>query len=934
MKYPALIALMAIATHTASAALKADPALETEKLPNSMTLAAYKNSEPPGRMSMRLLVKRGSACETESERGLAHFIEHMAFNGTKNFPSGDMVEYFQRLGMAFGADTNAHTSFTETVYKLDMPDCSDRLADDGLKLLRDYADGVLFTDEAVEKERGVVLAEKNSRDDPEYRRAVAEWEHLFKGTAFAERMPIGEESVLRAAKRAELLRYYRQNYRPENMALVMVGDFDRAKMLAKAREYFSDMKPFPGEAARAENFGKIETGGYEFDFSKADFPVDAAFHEGRNLPNSGACVAAVAPRGADSPERRAVSCRLAVLAGAISSRFLRTANEPESKISRGWASNFDFDKFAECFYISADAPVGGHADALYEVFKQIYSAQNISNEEIEAAKKKLLDLLESRVKSAPTRKNRELAGEICSAFSEDMVYTSPATDLETARKALESFGAKDAVDLLKRTFGGAKMKIFLSDAKARPSPVELEKLAVSAVENAAKNPYGAEKFQPGSLEFSKFAAPSPVEERRYLADLGITQVAFGNGVRLNLKRTDFSKDEVLMKVAFGNGVLDIPLDKPEYYAGLDALMCSGTKFQSQGEVGAALYRLKIGLGAGVDGNSFFVSGRSSSKDFEQMVLFCATLAGDAGFRSDALGALKKRAQAFYRDFETDPMARIRFLTFDMVKSPKLAKVPGTFAAFEKIEMSELEKWLAPILKNSYMEISVVGDFDVDAAVEIFGRSFGALPGRARKKDAPYAKVETVDAPAEFLYKCAPGDEPRSAAACLWRSRGRENSREMRAANVLGAVLDDILRREVREKDARTYSPFAYNNSSEWMENTGFVCAATFVEPRYNAEILDALEKCAETAKNNISEDEFERAKIPLVKGVQADMRKNSYWLEAFVNLSQAKPLNLELARTVADAYKKVELEEVRRLASEIFSRGAVRARVVPADNLK
>ena len=180
MKY-ATILLMALTTHIVSAGndLNADPNLKIETLSNGMVVAVYKNSEPPNRMSMRLLVRRGSACESESERGLAHFIEHMAFNGTKNFPSGDMVEYFQRLGMAFGADTNAHTGFTETVYKLDMPDVSEKLANDGLRLLRDYADGILFDPEAIERERGVIIAEKDSRDDQEYRKIVKELEHYF-----------------------------------------------------------------------------------------------------------------------------------------------------------------------------------------------------------------------------------------------------------------------------------------------------------------------------------------------------------------------------------------------------------------------------------------------------------------------------------------------------------------------------------------------------------------------------------------------------------------------------------------------------------------------------------------------------------------------------------------------------------------------------------
>ena len=220
--------------------LERDGKLAVSTLPNGMTIAVFKNSEPPNRVSMRLLVKRGSAFETEDERGIAHFIEHMAFNGTKHFPSGDMVEYFQRLGMAFGADTNAHTGFSETVYKIDMPEVSKNLVDDGLLLLRDYCDSIIFAPDAIERERGVIIAEKNSRDTQDYRKAVKEIAHTFKGSLFSERMPIGEEDVVRKVKRPDFQKFYAENYRPENTVLVVVGDVDPDGIIADAKKIFSD----------------------------------------------------------------------------------------------------------------------------------------------------------------------------------------------------------------------------------------------------------------------------------------------------------------------------------------------------------------------------------------------------------------------------------------------------------------------------------------------------------------------------------------------------------------------------------------------------------------------------------------------------------------------------------------------------------------------
>ena len=164
-------------------AMQMDPRILYEILPNGFSIAVMKNSEPPNRVSMRLLVRRGSSTEKDGQEGIAHFTEHMAFNGTANFPKGEMVEYFQRLGMAFGADTNAHTSFNETVYKIDMPENSPKMIDDGLKLLGDYAGGILFPEDEIERERGVIIAEKKARDNAKYRAFVDFFGNVFRDCA-------------------------------------------------------------------------------------------------------------------------------------------------------------------------------------------------------------------------------------------------------------------------------------------------------------------------------------------------------------------------------------------------------------------------------------------------------------------------------------------------------------------------------------------------------------------------------------------------------------------------------------------------------------------------------------------------------------------------------------------------------------------------------
>ena len=897
--------------------LEQDSRLIVEKLDNNMTVVVCKNAEPPNRVSMRLLIKRGSTYETEAEKGLAHFIEHMAFNGTTYFPSGDMVEYFQRLGMAFGADTNAHTGFTETVYKIDMPEVSDKLINDGLMLLRDYCDGIIFAPEAIEKERGVIIAEKNSRDNQDYRKAVKEIAHTFKGSIFADRMPIGEESVIKNAKREDFKKFYDANYRPENTVLVVVGDVNPQEIIAKAKKYFADFKS-PTEPARTTNFGKLEETNIKFNFNAKKIDIDAVYDSTPNTPRSYASIA-VSKTGklrTDSLEKRVEYIKTKTLATALTSRFLRVADSPDSKISQGSASNFEFDTFCDTFIINAEAPVGKAFEALEECLRQLLSSENLQDFEIENAKKKIFESIENEIKSSKTRKNNTLANEIISAFSEDAIFNSSENDLEIAKYALKDFDAKKAIDLLKQIFDFAKIKAFISDAEKLDDSQLASKVEL-AYENATKSKYSADTFASAKLIFSKFGNAGKIAERKEIDDLSITQIRFENGVHLNLKKTDFAKDEALIRISFGRGILDIPADKPEYFNAPLALLIGGTKFQNVGEINSAKFLMKMAVNASINGNTFVVSARSTQKDLPNAIKFSATLFADAGFREDSYSAMMKQAEAFYLDYRTDPMARLRFLSMNLMNSPA-SKIPGTFENFKKITMHELEEWFTPILKNSYMEISIVGDIDIEKTIEIFAETFGAMPARTSENPQPYADIKFVNPDKKVSLTYETTDEPRSVALKIWLSAGRKQIDEMRADNILGAVLDDILRKDVREAQGKVYSPFAYNNSSTWIDDTGFMTAATFVVPDYNAEMLETLEKCGLKTIKGISQDEFERAKIPLIKGVEANKRRNSYWLE-MLDLSQCKPVNIELMRTIDSGYANITLEQVSKRAKEIFS---------------
>lgn len=905
--------------------VQTDANLKIKTLSNGFTVAVFKNSEPPDRCSMRLLVKSGSLFERESERGLAHFIEHMAFNGTEHFPSGVMTEYFQRLGMAFGSDTNAHTSFTETVYKLELPETGEKILKESLLLLRDYADKMTFEQSFIDSERSVVLAEMSARDDANYRKAVREIGLIFKGTTFADRMPIGTAEVVKTANRDAFFEFYRANYRPDNMVLVVVGDVEPEKIFELAAGFESFKKP--AAAPRALEMGELSGKNGGFGGDKLDISLDAVGVP--NLTCSTASLSVAMPvgkNGLDSVEARAESDRLNLLGYVLNARFQRIADAPDAEIVSGGASFFDYCAKVLVFSASCDAPLGKWRGAAQELFRQLLSVDSITDAEVENAKKKIIDILQTAINGKNTRKNSALASEITSAFSDGITYISPELDMELTKRAFQNFGAAEMKTLFNDVLSRGKISLLVSDSDV-PEKAELEKSVGAAYSAAAKSKYGAEKFGVSDLVFSEFGAAGKIVSERKIDKLGIAQIKFQNGVALNVKSDTFTKDEVLLNVCIGGGVAQIPADKPEFFASAPAIILGGTKFQTAAQINAAANLLKMGVSAKISGGSLLISGSSNTRDAEKMLRYAATLVADPAFRDDATANLRNTAEAFYRNYETEPSMRLKFMS-SFIYGDTFAKIPGKFEDFAKHSMADFAAWLRPILGKSYMEISIVGDIDERLAVRIVSETFGAMPEREKTPFAvPRVKFEGgKDITQTYLAT----DEPRSLACVVWNASFGDDMHKMRTATILGAVLDDVLRKDIREGEGNVYSPFAFYTNAAWLGFDGAVATATFVEPAFNAELVKKLSASGLKTAAGISADEFERAKIPIIKSLKTAERNNKYWLFSVMSKSQAYPLLIEMALNREEFYKSVTLEQVRAMAAEIFAQKPSILRVMPS----
>jgi len=220
--------------------LKAEEAIEYGRLPNGVRFAVMANETPSNTASLLMRFDTGSINEADDELGIAHFLEHMAFNGSKNIPEDEMVKRLERFGLAFGADTNASTSFEETIYQLELPEVNDEIIDETLMIMRETASNLTLDPDAIERERGVILAEKRARISPAYKASINSLKFFLDGSLFPDRLPIGTDDTIKSVTPEQFRAFYNGYYRPEDTFIVLVGDFETDYAAGKIEEFFAD----------------------------------------------------------------------------------------------------------------------------------------------------------------------------------------------------------------------------------------------------------------------------------------------------------------------------------------------------------------------------------------------------------------------------------------------------------------------------------------------------------------------------------------------------------------------------------------------------------------------------------------------------------------------------------------------------------------------
>ena len=920
-------AIAAIPFPHESSDLKMDPAATYGTLPNGMRYVVRANKEPKERASLRLLVEAGAVHEKDDQQGLAHFLEHMAFNGSKHFPPASLIEFFQRMGMNFGGDTNASTWFTRTLYLLELPDTKETTLAEGMKVFRDYADGLLLKLEEIEKERGIILSEKRTRDSVGYRTSLAKQKFMLRGTMFERRDVIGTEEVLKQAGRDRFADFYDAWYRPELMSLVIVGDIDVKAVVRQLTEAFSPVAP-RGQPRPQPDLGKVH----------AFQGVNPFYHFESEAPDTNVSILTITPytKEPDTAATRVKYIPRNIAHAMINRRLSILAKKEGAPFKNGGTGAGENYNFYRQTVMSLNCRADQWSDALAVADQELRRAleHGFQKPELQEVVANFRNSLEQAVKTAPTRRSDAIADEIADTLLERDVWTTPEDDLALYGPALEKLTVEDCVAALREAWS-PRHRLVMVTGNARIADDKSK--AMTAIQQAFEKSQAIAVAPPDTMAdakwaYTNFGTPGKVAKRDHVADLDVHLLQFENGVRLNLKKTDFEANRIRMSVRVGNGQLTEPRNQPGLASYLGWTYTEGGLGKhSADDLRRILAGKTVGAGFGAGADAFVINGGTNREDLLLQLQLVAARITDPGFRPEAARQARKSIEEIYLSFQHTAGG-----PFTLEVAKLIASGDSRFGLPAKEEMmkrnlDEVKAWVTPELARGAMEIAIVGDIDVDATIAAVAQTLGALPKRDAKPDFPEARVIKCPSTPFTRHFEIDTEIPKGTVALYWPTTDGRDIRRARRLNMLSEVFSDRLRLKVREELGDAYSPGVGSNASDIFPGYGYIQSSVTVDPPRAKQVADIIAEIAgEIATQGITEDQLDRAKKPVLTSLRESARTNQYWLGSVLARAQERPEVLDWCRSRYADNEAITIPELMELAKSYLSADrASRVTVVP-----
>jgi zinc protease len=885
--------------------LPADPSITFGSLPNGMRYLIKPDATPPGAISLWLIVDTGSLEETDSQAGIAHFLEHVVFRGSKHFPDGEALKTLQGAGVSRGVDFNAFTADNATRFWVDLPRNDDASVDKALLVFRDIAGDALIDPKAVDSERAIVLAEAHQGDTALKHALDARQSDLLGPDLARAVSPIGKDSVIEAATADQLRAFYRGWYRPARTTLVIVGDVKPAAIESKIRALFEDWQNNSPLPVAPTYTLPASTGPHFKVFSEAGAGNLIAF--------------SWAMAHDRTPDTRARDRRdlARILGTAILNRRLSRKVEGETAPFQAPEGIVFLRDHGDDMTILFATPVLGRvADgvrALHGAYADVLR-DGVRSDELDLAIRSTRLSLQTAAASGSSIPSRALAQQFVLSISNDDVISSPQAQLELFEDIVKTLSTEEVTATLRAYLSDKGPAVFVSG----PGPIEGGVGALSSAFAEPQAPQAAVQAPApqSAWPYTDFGAPGQVVSRNEVADLGITQVTFANGVRATIKRTQFRAGQIVILARFGRGRLGLAKDhKTPGWALAPTLISGGLARIGRDALTDAATGKAVSLRLDFFDNAFALLGGTRPQDYLfELQLLTAQLT-DPGWRPDLFSQVKTAMLEQLAGASTSPTyvlnlrlpeathnfdPRWQVPTPDEVRSTKLEDVR---AVFDKA------------FGNSSLEVTVVGDIPVDDAIKGLQETFGALPRHFPMPASLEGDERLPPADQKPTVLTHKGNRDRALAAIGWQTIGfYPNLRIPHTLRVLELVLNDRALEALRTQMGITYQPVSSTFASEGTPTFGYLGIAAETPLAKVPDFYATIAKiAADLRTNGVTAEELARLRDPHVQDLLRNRQTNEYWAGALSG-SQDDPRKLDFIRSLIPDMQSITPEDLLNAA--------------------
>lgn len=886
--------------------LPTDPRLVTGELDNGLKYIVMRHNNPPNRAAVWLHIASGSLNETDKQRGIAHYLEHMAFNGSTNFPPGSVIPFFQSLGLTFGQHQNAFTSFDQTTYQLALPDNNPETLQKAMLFLSDVGLRLEMPGAEIENERQVILEERRTRLGGRQRVSDYWFENLAPGSIFGQRIPIGTEETIKGVQRGDFQDYYKRWYVPSNMTVMAVADMDPAVVVEAIRKNFSGGDKAPKPVAQ-------NPGIKPYTAPRAIVASDA------ELTDAQVSVIWIGPAQEPTTTVQLVRRDLVDQIGAwcFNRRLQKKVAEGKVSFLGGGASTGDLFSVATLSQLSARGEATKWRPMLTELAAEAQRARlhGFSEQEVADARKEILAGAERAVETEATAPAQAILSSMNSAITDGIPITSAAQDLAVVKPTLPTITAEEVSARFAAIFDTSKPVTFslqMPTGGDVPTEAQLVEAGTRALD---VKPEAEAQAARATAFMDKLPAMAEISDLTTDPASGVVSGWLANNARVHFRRMDYRKDQVTVAISVvGGEIQETAANRGITQASALAWGRPATSKLSSTDIRDLMTGKKVQVrgNPGVDVMTLAVSG--SPAELETGMQLAYLLLTDPVVEAAGFDQWQKAQKLSISQRKLDPRGVFMELVSETLYPADAVRVrPMTEEQVGALTAPAAQEWLRTILASGPIEVAIVGDIDQAAALDLARRYIGSLSARARISPGDLASLRGITPNTGPLAGRRELKTKTDQAIAMSGFYGvdAKNLTDVRLMNMAARILTTRAIDRIREKEQLAYSPTVSSTPGTEYPELGLVATVSSTAPdKVEALIKSIGEMYDDFAKSGPTAEELETAKKQMANTFDEQIREPGYWTSILATLDY-RGRTLESVVQAPAAYQAFTADQIR-----------------------